>query len=293
MKTIKYISLFVMIFTAFFITACNSGSNSSIEDSEDMLETDSVDEQTPVEIVEPNNFFILIKKSGCKFSDGLTNSEKATYETQTAREINLGVYFSDVAYFATFEKSQPSLKYFSKVKNMSDQMGLSTAISKDTYNDLEKNISNADSLLIITDNSYKSVIQKLIETGNGKSLAFIMLGGWVESMYVAVNIVGKYSDNDANINEIASQKVTFDNLFRNLKKYKEDSDVNEQLVNIKKIKTIYKQLKKETVEQNSPANKDTSKAITEQKTKYIFTKELYESFCKEINDLRTIIIKMS
>ena len=109
MKTIKYISLFVMIFTAFFITACNSGSNSSIEDSEDMLETDSVDEQTPVEIVEPNKFFILIKKSGCKYSDGLTNSEKATYETQTAREINLGVYFSDVAYFATFEKSSSKI----------------------------------------------------------------------------------------------------------------------------------------------------------------------------------------
>jgi len=293
MKTIKQSLFFVMVFTALFFMGCDSGSNSSVENLEDIFEEDSVNEQISGEVPSPNEFFELMKNSGCKFRDDLINSEKTSYETQIAKEINLGIYFSDLAYLATFEKSQPVLKYFGKVKNMSDQMGLSTAISKDTYSYLEKNIPNTDTLLIITNKSYKSVIQKLQETGNGKTLTLIMLGGWIESMYIAINITGNYSDNDVNINEIANQKVTFDNLFQNFKKYKDDTEIADQVSNIIKIRAIYKQLKKETVAQNSTVKADTSKVSTEQKSKYFFTKELFESFCKEINNVRALLIKMS
>ena len=247
MKTIKRILFFVMVFTAFFFTGCNSKSNSSVENSSDTFETDSVDEQMPdvvYQVPAPDELFALIKNSGCKFRDDLLNSEKASYESKMAQEINLGIYVADLAYLAAFEKFQPSLKYFSKVKSMSDQIGLSTAISKDTYSRLEKNLSNADSLVNITNNSYYSVIHKLEETGNGVTLALIMSGGWVESMYIAVNIVGKYSDKDVNIQQIASQKVTFNNLIRNLKKYKYQPDVADLLSKLEKIKAIYQQIKK-------------------------------------------------
>lgn len=300
MKTIKRFTwlAILMIYMSLLIVSCNNDSNSTIENQTDSTETDTLltDEQMPdivYQIPSPDELFSLIKSSGCKFRDDVLNSEKTNYEAKTSQELNLGIYAADLAYLAAFEKFQQSLKYFSKVKSMSDQMGLSTAIGSDMYNRLEKNMSNTDSLLDITNNSYYNVIQKLEETGNGKTLALIMAGGWVESMYIAVNLVGKYSETEINIQRIASQKITFNNLFSNLEKYKDQPEVLSQITNLSDIKDIYDQIKKEAVEQTSNKNADTSKIIIGQKSKYVFSKELFESFKKEITDLRNQIIKMS
>ncbi|MBI5539898.1 MAG: hypothetical protein HY951_07565 [Bacteroidia bacterium] len=297
MKTIKHISFFMMVSTALFFTACNSNSSSSEENATDSLETDSVlvEEQMPdvvFQVPSPDELFALIKNSGCKFRDDLMNSEKSVYESKTAQEINLGIYAADLAYLAAFEKFQPSLKYFGKVKTMSEQIGLATAIGSDTYSRLEKNIANADSLLDITNNSYYSVIQKLEENGNGNTLALIMSGGWIESMYIATNLIGKYSEKDPNIQRIASQKATFNNLIQNLEKYKDQPEVADQLAKFEKVKAIYDQVTKEVIDEKTVAKADSSVVIG-QKSKYIFTKEMFESFCKEINNLRSLIIKMS
>ena len=298
MKTIKHISFIIMVFTSAFFTACNSDSSSTTENMADSLETDSVsiDEQMPdlvFQVPAPDELFALIKNSGCKFKDNLMNSEKSVYESKTAQELNLGIYAADLAYLAAFEKFQPSLKYFGKVKSMSDQMGLSTAIGNETYSRLENNIANADSLLDITNNSYYSVVQKLEESGNGKTLALIMSGGWIESMYIATNLVGAYSEKDPNIQRIASQKITFNNLILNLEKYKDQPEVGEQLAKFVNLKAIYDKVIKETLEQNTVSKIDTSSVVIGQKSKYIFTKEMFESFSKEINNLRNLIIKMS
>lgn len=288
----------LMITASLLIVSCNNNSNSIVENQTDSIETDTVltQDQMPdvvYQVPSPDELFGLIKNSGCKFRDGILSSEKTNYESKTAQEINLGIYAADLAYLAAFEKFQPSLKYFSKVKSMSDQIGLSTAIGTDMYNRLEKNMSNTDSLVDITNNSYYNVIQKLEETGNGKTLSLILVGGWVESMYIAVNIVGEYSETDENIQRIASQKITFNNLILNLGKYKAQPDVSEQITKLTQIKSIYEQIKKEKVEQNSNTKTKTSKIVIGQKSKYIFTKELFESFKKEITALRNQIIKMS
>lgn len=174
MKSIKRFSFLVMILSAFYITACNSGQNNEADNTTDSTETDTITtEETMNDVVyqipSPDELFALIKNSGCKFRDDLLNSDKSIYESKAAQELNLGIYAADLAYLAAFEKFQPSLKYFAKVKSMSDQIGLSTAIGNEMYNRLEKNITNSDSLLDITNNSYYNVIQKLEESGNGKT----------------------------------------------------------------------------------------------------------------------------
>ena len=298
MKAIKCISFLVMVFTALFFTACNSDQNNQQDNSADTLEVDSTNSEVVMQevvyqIPSPDELFALIKNSGCKFRDDLLNSEKNVYESKTAQELNLGIYGADLAYLAAFEKFQPSLKYFAKVKSMSDQIGLSTAIGSDMYNRLEKNISNSDSLLDITNNSYYNVVQKLEESGNGETLALLMTAGWIESIYISVNIVDKYAENNPTIQRIASQKVTFGNLMKNLEKYKENADIASQMKNLENLKNIYEKVQKEAVAINNNQATDTTKVVIGQKSKYIFSKELFESFKKEIVNLRTQIVKMS
>lgn len=297
MKTIKCFSFLVMVFTALFFTACNSDQSNQLDNSTDSVEVDSTNsvgemQEVVYQIPSPDELFALIKNSGCKFRDDLLNSEKNVYESKTAQVLNLGIYGADLAYLAAFEKFQPSLKYFAKVKSMSDQIGLSTAIGNDMYNRLEKNISNSDSLLEITNNSYYSVCQKLEENGNGETLALLMTAGWIESIYITVNIFDKYSESNPTLQRIASQKVTFNNLIKNLEKYKDNEDIAKQIANLENLKNIFDKVQKETLPATN-TKADTTKVVIGQKSKYIFSKELFESFKKEIVNLRTQIIKMS
>jgi hypothetical protein len=297
MKTIKRISFIVMVFTAFFFTACNSDSTSK-ENQTDSTEVDTTNtdmqmQEVVYQIPSPDELFALIKNSGCKFRDDLLNSDKTIYESKSAQELNLGIYAADLAYLAAFEKFQPSLKYFAKVKSMSDQIGISTAIGNDMYSRLEKNITNSDSLLSITNNSYYNVVQKLEESGNGETLALLMESGWIESVYITVNIFDKYSESNPTIQRLASQKVTFGNMVKNLEKYKDNPDIATQITNLDKLKQIFDQIKKEAVADNTTQKTDTSKVVIGQKSKYIFPKDLFESFKKEIVNLRSQIVKMS
>ena len=297
MKTIKRISFIVMVFTAFFFTACNSGSTNQ-ENQTDSTEVDTTNadmqmQEVTYQIPSPDELFALIKNSGCKFREDLLNSDKTVYESKSAQELNLGIYAADLAYLAAFEKFQPSLKYFAKVKSMSDQIGISTAIGNDMYSRLEKNITNSDSLLSITNNSYYNVVQKLEESGNGETLALLMESGWIESIYITINIFDKYSENNPTIQRLASQKVTFGNLIKNLEKYKDNPDIAAQITNLDNLKQIFDQIKKEPVAENANQNTDTSKVVIGQKSKYIFSKDLFESFKKEIINLRSQIVKMS
>ena len=297
MKTFKFISILTTVAILLYITSCNSEQSNQVNNDTDTVEVDSLvmDEvmnDVVYQIPSPDELFALIKNSGCKFRDDLLNSEKAVYESKGAQELNLGIFAADLAYLAAYEKFQPSLKYFAKVKSMSDQIGLSTAIGSDMYTRLESNITNSDSLLDITNNSYYNVVQKLEETGNGQTLALLLAGGWIESIYISVNLIDKFDANNATIQRIASQKITFNNLLLNLEKYKDQPDVAEQITKLEKIKQIFDQIQKEVIE-NNVTSTDTTKVIIGQKSKYIFTKDLFDSFKKEIIELRSQIIKMT
>ena len=286
-----------MAVTALFFTACNSDSTNQ-ENQTDSTELDTSNsdvqmQEVVYQIPSPDELFALIKNSGCKFRDDLLNSDKTVYESKSAQELNIGIYAADLAYLAAFEKFQPSLKYFAKVKSMSDQIGISTAIGTDMYSRLEKNITNSDSLLSITNNSYYSVVQKLEESGNGETLALLMESGWIESIYITVNIFDKYSESNPTIQRLASQKVTFGNLIKNLEKYKDNPDIATQISNLEPLKQIFDKIQKEPVADNTKQSSDTSKVVIGQKSKYIFPKDLFESFKKEITNLRSQIVKMS
>lgn len=299
MKTLKKYSFFILltIFTTLLIVSCNNNSSTNSEDNQsDSLATDSdsVSEQMPevvYQVPAPDELFGLIKNSGCKYRDDILSPEKSNFEAKASQELNLGVYAADLAYLAAFDKFQQSLKYFSKVKSMSDQLGLSTAIGSEMYDRLEKNMSNSDSLLDITNNSYYNVIQKLEESGNGKTLSMIITGGWIESMYIAVNLVDKFNESDKNIQRIASQKIIFNNLMQNLEKYNKEEEISTQINNFSTLKTILENIKKETIENDTKVN--STKVIVGQKSKYTITKETFESFKSEITKLRNQIIKMS
>jgi hypothetical protein len=138
--------------------------------------------------------------------------------------INFGIYSCDLSYCSIFEMGSESLKYFKVIKTMGDEIGVSSAIKPELLKRIEKNIGNSDSLAFITDDVYLSSFETLEGSKQGSTLALVVAGGWLESLFIATNLA-VYEDNSPVISRLADQKYTLENLIDFFKKYEENQDV--------------------------------------------------------------------
>ena len=101
---------------------------------------------------------------------------------------------------------------------MGDQIGVSTAIKPEVLKRLENNIGSSDSLAVITDDVYFSSFEALEDSKQGPTLALVVAGGWLESIFIATNLA-KFEANSPVIERLADQKYTLENLIEFLKKH--------------------------------------------------------------------------
>lgn len=184
------------------------------------------------------------------------------YTDNKSKAINFGIYTTDLSYCSIFNMGAESIKYFKVVKQLGDQLGLSSAIKPDVLARIEKNIDNTDSLSIITDDLYFSSFETLDESKQGGTLALVVAGGWIESMYLAVNMVNKFDAANPVVQRIKDQKYTLENLIEFLKKHEADNEDVKQVKNdLEGLMALFNQLKEEKAPEKELKNTDGKKII--------------------------------
>jgi len=223
---------FLSAITAFSLTSCGGG-----EKTDDTEVTDSTKVEEPktnpvsetfFQVPSPGEMLTFIKMVGgsknnkTDFLNPVSNNKN--YTDAKAKAINFGIYSCDLSYCSIFNIGSEALKYFGTVKVMGDQIGVSTAISPEILARLQKNVGSPDSLAVITDDVYFSSFEALEESKQGPTLALVVAGGWLESIFIAVNLA-EYKANSPVIERLADQKYTLENLIEFLKKYESDANV--------------------------------------------------------------------
>lgn len=206
------------------------------------------------------------------------------YNDAKAKALNFGIYSCDLSYCSIFGIGSESLKYFKSVKIMGDQIGVSTAIKPEILKRLESNLGNPDSLAVITDDVYFSSFEALEDSKQGPTLALVVAGGWLESLYIATQLA-KWEPNSPVIERLADQKYTLENLIEFLKKHEGDA-------NVAAIKTDFEGL---LAEYNKMTEKDAAEAKKGKDSKatligggkqLVMTKEIYTAIVDKIKTLR-------
>lgn len=217
---------------AFSFGACGDGDKSEeleAADTAKVQETvNSAVSETFFQVPSPGEMLSFIKMVGGKnnknvsFLNPLSNEKN--YTDSKLKALNFGVYSCDLSYCSIFEIGSESIKYFKTVKTMGDQIGVSTAIQPEMLKRIESNISSPDSLGLITDDIYFSSFEKLEDGQQGPTLALVVAGGWIESIYIAVNLA-KFEPNSPVVERLADQKYTLENMIEFLKKHEADANV--------------------------------------------------------------------
>ncbi len=231
----------------------------------DTLKTETQTEQiteTFFQVPSPGEMLTFIKMVGGKNNKNVSflNSpdNQKNYTDNKSKALNFGIYSCDLSYCSIFEIGSEALKYFKTVKQLGDQIGVSSAISPEVLKRLEGNIGNPDSLSVITDDVYFTSFEALEKSKQGPTLSLVVAGGWIESLYIATSLA-KYDAKSPVVERLADQKYTLDNLIEFLKKYESDANVAGVLTQFTELQAEF----------NKIGEKDAAAAASTDKSKHV------------------------
>lgn len=287
----KSIAILLSALTLTTISSCGDGDKSEDLETMDSVKTEDVSSspvsETFFQVPSPGEMLTFIKMVGGKSNKNISflnpPSNEKNYTDSKSKALNFGIFSCDLSYCSIFEIGSESLKYFKTVKILGDQIGVSTAIKPEILKRLEKNISSPDSLAVLTDDVYFSSFDALESSKQGPTLALVVAGGWLESIFIAVNLA-KYEDNSLLVERLADQKYTLENMIEFLKKHESGAGVAEVRADFEGILAEFNKI----AEKDASVSKvDAGKGkVLDGGTQLIMTKENYDAIVNKIKEVR-------
>jgi hypothetical protein len=239
----------------------------------------------------PGEMFGIIKEGGITFDARLLNpdSKIENYTKFNDRALNLGVYIADFAYITLFGRQDKAVNYLKAIESMSQKIGINAAIDKKLIERIKKNINNIDSLSEFADEAFLSLFDYCDMNDLQHINVLIATGAYIEGIYIALNNVKQYSDDNPVLKQLANQKQSFGHVLAYAEEYQDKPGINEIKTYLIKIDDIFQTLKSEQKKSKTTKNSQ-NKLIFSGGKKYKFTEDVYKNLKHEVNTIRTEIV---
>jgi len=240
----------LIVWLALIITSCGSGGNKNTTDvkidsselGKDIFADISHAKQVFYSLPSPLESAMLIKSAGAAYNEKILNalSNVNKYNTNKSMALNLGVYITDLSYASLFDQAQTTIKYMDAAKKMAEGLGITEAIDQNTINRLEENINNRDIILDIISETFMSSTAFLKENDRQPLATVALVGGWVEGLYIATQLVGNAPiEGNKIVERIVDQKLSLDMVVKLLESNKANPDIASITKGITDLKKIY------------------------------------------------------
>lgn len=240
----------------------------------------------------PGELIAVIDEGNLSFENSLMNPIENTtkYIDTKSRNLNLGVYMADMAYAAFFSKRTKVLNYLEVIGNLSNYLLISSQIKENLVNDFKNNIDNFDSIYHFTNVYYYDIMNELEMNNSSNSMTLIISGAYIECIYIAVQLVGEYEENNPLIQKIAEQKFAFINLVKSCELHKDNRNLAAVLEYLQKIQKIYDQVKLVEGTKREMIRTADGKIRFKGGPKLKLEKEQFYNLKETISDIRTQIV---
>ncbi|MBN2485523.1 MAG: hypothetical protein JXB34_06090 [Bacteroidales bacterium] len=290
------------------ITACQSGQkkdgkNIGIEDflSDDKI-FDDIDKAKKIiySLPSPIETAMIIKSAGAEYDQELLNSlgNVENYTTNKELALNLGVYTTDLSFASLFEQTQTSIDYMNASKKMAEGLDITDVIDDESMKRLEANLNNRDVVMDIISETFLNSSADLKENQRQDVAAIVLVGGWIEGLYIASELVGNKSiENNKLVDRILEQKLSFNIVQRLLEDNKEkptgeqNSDIIDLIAALDGIKNAFDKVSVETTEPTVSGQDEAGVSQIASKTTVSVKPEDFKTLQFEIKKLRTSFIQ--
>ena len=174
---------------------------------------------TPVEIS------TIFSRLGISLVDSALNptSNSSLYQSASKAALNTGVYGVNFGYIKLFGLSQKMLDYMLTVRELSTKLGIPDQYLTKPLRSINLNMAESDTVMKLMNEAFHEIENHLRNGGKESTAGLIILGGWVEALYIATHVVyDPLSPDPEVVQKIAEQKYTLTTLLSLLKNYYDD-----------------------------------------------------------------------
>jgi hypothetical protein len=191
---------------------------------------------TPVEIC------TIFNRLGVPYNNATLNptSKRDQYLSSSKASINTGIYGVDFGYLKMFGIGQELIDYMMTIRDMSNKLGIPDVFLTDPIKKIQSDMSDPDTLMAIMNDAYNNMESHLRESGRESTAGLMVMGGWVEAMFIATQLVYNPAKPDPEVvQKIAEQKYTLTSLLSFLKNYYDDPVVVYYTKKLKYLKNYF------------------------------------------------------
>ncbi len=251
MKTKKLVKLLpLMLVAVIYISSCNRSNNVNINTSIDSIDTiaevsEDLDNAKQIfySLPAPHEVAsILIENQETTYNEDILNpvNNVINYNTNKSMALNLGIYSADLSYASLFEQNQTVISYMATSKKLAEELGILEAFSETTLKKLENNLNDRDAIIRIISETFMDTDAYLQENDKEEIAAMIIIGGWIEGMYIAIQLSEKdASKNVKLVSSIVEQQLSLDLMVTFLNTYKSNKQIEELLVDINSLNEVF------------------------------------------------------
>jgi hypothetical protein len=244
----------LIIMLAFLIFGCSSETP-----KKDRIEVDVPDAQTQdavqvgvqtarqifYSLPSPLETAMILKRSGAKYNEEILNPVEniSRYTTNKSMALNLGIYSTDLSYASLFDQTQASIRYMATSKRLAESLGILNAIDNTIIQRLEEHVNNREVIMEIISETLLNTNSILEENDRVAIGAIILVGGWIEGLYIATSLVDDVSTADNELlDRIIDQKLSLSTVIKLLEQHIDQPDIKDVLNDIQDLKTIYEKI---------------------------------------------------
>jgi len=282
--------------------SCKSGENKK-EAQEETVDVDvsQLDEEMFKNINEAKEVFyslpspletaMLVKSAGAGYDEELLNPvDNATkYSTNKSMALNLGIYTCDLSFASLYDQTQASIDYMNAAKKMADGLGILDAISQESIDRLEENINNRDVIMDIISETFMNSSSYLEENDRTAIAAIVLVGGWIEGLYLATQMVPDTANLATNklVQRIVDQKLSLNIIQRLLNNNKDNADVQAIIKDVEALKAIYDKIPMTASEKVTTTTDDKNVTTIESSSTYKITPEVFNELKEKVKVIRS------
>jgi hypothetical protein len=161
------------------------------------------------------------------------------YLDTRSQTLNLGIYITDLAYTSLFGRNEETINYLETVQDIAGAIRVSGAINKEMIDRAKENVRNIDSLISISNEAFINMLFLCEKNNRPGTVIMISTGAFVESLYLAINMIEKYDTTNYLILHVAEQKYAVENIMASSKNLPDDPDVLKTIEILKPVLDIY------------------------------------------------------
>lgn len=236
----------------------------------------------------------LIKSAGAKFDNAVLNpvGNVNKYVTNKSMALNLGIYTCDLSFASMYEQTQLIIDCMSAAKKMADGLGILKAIEQSKIDELEENINNSEKIMEIVSETFMNSNSYLSENGQPAIAAMVLVGGWMEGLYISTQLVDmKDFNGNKLVGKIIDQKLSIDILFKLLESSKGNPAVDDLIGQMQKLKVVFDKITITTSAVRPEVDKATNTTYLKSEVKTNMTPETFKELSVVVGEIRSSFIK--